>query len=62
MVILCIIFGFLSAYMAGKLAAARDVNKIDNIPTKPYMILLEGLLVLFSLYYSITLYGLGINY
>ncbi len=62
MSIFVIAIGFLSAYYAGKLSAARDINKIDNIPTKPHMILIEGLLVAISLYYSITLYGIGINY
>ncbi len=58
MSIFAIAIGFLSAYYAGKLSVMRDMNKIERKPTPLTNYLLEGLLVLISLYYMVALLGM----
>ena len=58
MYIIAVIIGFLSAYYAGKLAAIRDINRIEGRNPEIKLIVLEGLLILFSLYYMIALLGM----
>ncbi len=58
MSIFAIAIGFLSAYYAGKLSVMRDINKIERKPTPLTNYLLEGLLVVISLYYMVALLGM----